>query len=558
MTYKVLAQKYRPDSFDDVVGQEAVTRTIKNSIVRSRVANAYIFCGPRGVGKTTVARLIAKMLNCERPAKDGPCNKCAACAETARGSSMDVLEIDGASNRGIDEIRTLRENVKFLPTRGKFKVYIIDEVHMLTTEAFNALLKTLEEPPPHVKFIFATTEAHKVLPTIMSRCQRFDFRKIQPALIFERLKDISKKEKIDIDEKAALLIARSADGSLRDALVVLDQMVSFSEKKISVPDVVDLLGMIHNDRIFGLADALIRGDIKHIAGTLDELISGGKDPVFIANSLISHFRDLMILKTAGAPTMDMALSEDEAAELNKEKEKLSLEEILYILQNLSNALVLMKGTMFTRAPLEIALVRLAKRGEILSLADIMARLEEKSIPHSFQAETVIPQSGRDIAPKKDTRTPGGPAGHVSENVNVAGLSGVHDADGSGNTVRWGSVMNYIKNKKMSVYTSLSEGKLVDLGPSAVVIGFGQDKAFHRDILDAENSRKIIQEALSGILGISPKLEFKVLEFLGGPGKDKGADPEKKSKTREAMKPVIDKAMDIFGGEVVRDISEEAR
>jgi len=558
MTYKVLAQKYRPDSFDDVVGQEAVTRTIKNSIVRSRVANAYIFCGPRGVGKTTVARLIAKMLNCERPTKDGPCNKCAACAETARGSSMDVLEIDGASNRGIDEIRTLRENVKFLPTRGKFKVYIIDEVHMLTAEAFNALLKTLEEPPPHVKFIFATTEAHKVLPTIMSRCQRFDFRKIQPALIFERLKDISKKEKIDIDEKAALLIARSADGSLRDALVVLDQMVSFSEKKISAPDVVDLLGMIHNDSIFGLADALIRGDIKHIAGTLDELISGGKDPVFIANSLISHFRDLMILKTAGVPTMDMALSEDEAAELNKEKEKLSLEEILYILQNLSSALVLMKGTMFTRAPLEIALVRLAKRGEILSLADIMGRLEEKSIPHSFQAEMAIPQSGRDISPKKDTRTPGGPAGHVPENVNVAGLFGAHDADGSGNIVRWGSVMNYIKNKKMSVYTSLSEGKLMDLGPSAVVIGFGQDKAFHKDILDAENSRKIIQEALSGILGISPKLEFKVLEFLGGPGKDKGADPEKKSKTREAMKPVIDKAMDIFGGEVVRDISEEVR
>jgi len=187
MSYQVLAQKYRPQVFDDIIGQEVVARTLKNSVTRGRVANAYIFCGPRGVGKTSVARLVSKALNCEEAAEKSPCNRCVSCEEITKGNNMDVLEIDGASNRGIDEIRALRENVKFSPSRGEFKIYIIDEVHMLTPEAFNALLKTLEEPPAHVKFIFATTEAHKVPPTIMSRCQRFDFKRIPPGLIFDRV-----------------------------------------------------------------------------------------------------------------------------------------------------------------------------------------------------------------------------------------------------------------------------------------------------------------------------------------------------------------------------------
>ncbi|MFC1480614.1 DNA polymerase III subunit gamma/tau, partial [Candidatus Omnitrophota bacterium] len=346
MSYQVFAQKYRPQTFDDVIGQEAATRTLKNSVIRGRLANAYIFCGPRGVGKTSVARLLSKTLNCEMPPEKSPCNLCSSCREISQGNNIDVLEIDGASNRGIDEIRALRENVKFSPSKGKYKVYIIDEVHMLTQEAFNALLKTLEEPPAHVKFVFATTAPHKVLPTIMSRCQRFDFKKIPPKMIYDRVMDIAKKEKIDIDEKAALLISRSADGSLRDSLVILDQMVSFSGKKILPDDVIELLGMVHKDRIFELSDAVIDNDPGRVTRILDELINSGKDPVFVTNGLISHYRDLMILKTTGAPTSDMAFAADELEKLTQQLGKLSLEEILYILQNLSHCLTLMKGTMF--------------------------------------------------------------------------------------------------------------------------------------------------------------------------------------------------------------------
>ena len=375
MGYQVLAQKYRPQTFDDVIGQDAVIRTLKNSIQNERVANAYIFSGPRGVGKTSIARLVSKTLNCMASDTQKPCNKCDSCMEIAASINIDVLEIDGASNNGVDEIRALRENVKFSPSKGRYKIYIIDEVHMLSSGAFNALLKTLEEPPAHVKFIFATTEPHKVLPTIMSRCQKFDFKRIAPVKILKSVLDVAKKEKIDIDEKAAVLISRSADGSLRDALVVLDQMISFSGKKILADDVIDLLGMVHRDSIFKLAGFVVENNAADAARMLDGMINDGKDPIFITNSLIEHYRDLMILKTAGEPLADMAFTKEEFAVLKDQNDKLSLEEILYILQNLTHCLQLMKGTMFVRAPLEITLIRLTKRGAIMRLSEVVERLE---------------------------------------------------------------------------------------------------------------------------------------------------------------------------------------
>ncbi len=441
---------------------------------------------------------------------------------------MDVLEIDGASNRGIDEIRTLRENVKFSPSRGKFRIYIIDEVHMLTTEAFNALLKTLEEPPAHVRFIFATTEAQKVLPTIMSRCQRFDFKRIPPALMFERLMMIGEKEKISIDEKAALLIAGSADGSLRDAIVILDQMVSFSDKKISTDDVLELLGMIHRDRIFDLSDAVILNDPGRAARALDGLISGGKDPVFIADSLIRHYRDLMILKTAGSPTSDMTFTGDELVKMRQQQEKLSLEEILYILQNLSHCLNLMKGSMFSRAPLEITLIRLAGKGDVLSIPGILDRLEELG------------------------RGGSGDAGETERNI-VPESAGV---DSDSERGQWKTVLAYIKNKKMSVFTSLSEGKLVEFNNDRVVIGFGQDDAFNKEVLETGSSRSLIKEAVSSVLGASPRLEFRLLEFLGGSAAGARRDEKKNNRTPEALKPIIGKAIDVFGGRIVGNFREE--
>ena len=257
MSYIVFARKYRPQNFDDIEGQSHITTTLKNAISQGRVAHAYLFAGPRGVGKTTTARILAKALNCEKGPTVKPCNSCRLCEEITQGSSLDILEIDGASNRGIDEIRNLRENVKFAPSKGSFKIYIIDEVHMLTSEAFNALLKTLEEPPKHVKFIFATTQVYKVPPTILSRCQRFDFRRISAKDIFKNLKMIIKAEKLSVDDDVLSLIAKCSDGSLRDGQVILDQIVSSVKGKVSLSEVSKMLGVIDEEVISGLAGALL-------------------------------------------------------------------------------------------------------------------------------------------------------------------------------------------------------------------------------------------------------------------------------------------------------------
>lgn len=545
MSYKVLAQKYRPQTFEDVIGQEAVTRTLANSIKSGRIANAYIFCGPRGVGKTSIARLLSKTLNCEKGADQAPCNKCSSCAEISQGNNIDVLEIDGASNRGIDEIRALRENVRFSPSKGKFKIYIIDEVHMLTTEAFNALLKTLEEPPSHVKFIFATTEAHKVLPTIMSRCQRFDFKRIPPQLVFKRLMDIASREKISVDEKAALLIARSGDGSLRDSLVILDQMVSFSGKKILPEDVLELLGMVSKDKIFELSSSLVEGASDKAALTLDELINSGKDPVFIANSLISHFRDLMILKTAGKPTTDMAFSDDEFKSLNAQLQRLSLEEILYILQNLTYCLVLMKGAMYARAPLEITLIRMSRRSSALSLPGLLEKID--NMADSGSGEAVVPlsspaEASPGIKPARE-ETP-----EFSADTEVSEAQGAFKAGEHS----WKAVMHYVKSKKMSVHTFLIPAKPVEFVDGRIVIGFSRDHVFNKDAMESEANKSVLQEAVDKVAGKPTRIEFSVLEFLGEE-KDSKQMFEKDKAASEQMKPVIEKAMDVFGGRVVRDV-----
>ncbi len=566
MSYQVLAQKYRPQSFEEVVGQEVVTRTLKNSIVQGRVANAYIFCGPRGVGKTSVARLLSKMLNCEAAAEKRPCNECSSCKEISRSTGMDVLEIDGASNRGIDEIRTLRENVKFSPSKGRYRIYIIDEVHMLTTEAFNALLKTLEEPPAHVKFIFATTESHKVLPTIMSRCQRFDFTRISPRMICESMAHIARKEKVEIDEKAALLIARSADGSLRDALVIMDQMISFSGNKILAQSVIELLGMVQKEKIFDAAEAVIKGDASKTALLVDELIGGGKDPVFIANMMIGHFRDVMILKAAGKPTDDMAFSGDELEKLKGQAAGLSLEEILYILQNLSHSLSLMKASTLTRAPLEITLMRLALRKQAVSLPEILARMEKGEHAAPGPAATGGGSGKHDPLPGASHHRKEKPLSRPQALASVgAEISedGEDSEEPSGivpaGKVHWNAVLNYVKNKKMSVFMFLNAGRPVEFSSEKVVIGFGKEHTLNRDFLDNGDNRIVVEEAVGKVTGASPKVEFAIRDFLGGPSKEKApADAAKRAREREEINPLIEKAIDVFGGQIVRDLNEDLR
>ena len=314
---EVLTLKYRPQTFDEVLVQEHVTRTLKKAIERDRLANAYLFAGPRGVGKTTTARILAKSLNClsfDRPTTT-PCNKCGACTEITGSRSMDVLEIDGASNRGINQVRELRENIKYAPSSLRYKLYIIDEVHMLTNEAFNALLKTLEEPPAHARFIFATTEAHKVPATIISRCQRFDFRKATTAEITDRLRWLADREKIKASDEALVSIARRADGAIRDGESVLEQLATYRPEGIELGDVGDLLGLVPSELFFDFVDLVLARDIAGLLRFLDELSAKGYDLLEFHSGLVEHFRNIMLVH-AGAPT-------DSAGLLKTEKERLA-------------------------------------------------------------------------------------------------------------------------------------------------------------------------------------------------------------------------------------------
>src|SRR3954452_5077522 len=301
MSYTVLARRYRSTTFDEVIGQDHVARTLKKAIASGRIAHAYLFCGTRGTGKTSTARILAKCLNCERskgPTAD-PCNQCNSCTAIARGDDIDVIEIDAASNRGIDNIRDLISNAQFHPARSRFKVYIIDEVHGLSKDAFNALLKVLEEPPEHVKFILATTEPEKVLPTILSRCQRYDFRNIPTREIVDHLKDVTKQEKIKADEDALFLVAKAGAGSMRDSLSLLDRLLSVGEKELTVELIESMLGLPKIQLVFDLAQSIGEADVKEVLGRADKMIASGLAIDSLIASLVDHLRNLLILRTCG-------------------------------------------------------------------------------------------------------------------------------------------------------------------------------------------------------------------------------------------------------------------
>ena len=376
MSYQVIARKYRPQRFSEVVGQEHVTQTLANAINQKRIAHAYLFVGPRGTGKTTIARIFAKCLNCTAgPAADFPDDDPKA-NEITEGRSLDVMEIDGASNRGIDEIRELRDTARYAPAGSRFKIYIIDEVHMLTKEAFNALLKTLEEPPEHVKFMFATTEPEKVLPTILSRCQRFDLRRIPASLIVKHLTEIAQKESVEIDDAALYAIARGAEGGMRDAESTLDQLISFCGNKIQESDVLSMFGLAARGQLLSMATHILRGSASEVLHELNDLARNGKDLSRLLSDLLSHFRNLMILQYSKGDFSLMDVSEAEGSILSQQAAEVTPDAVTRILEVLADAEARLRDAASKKIFLEISLLKALEARNAVSIDSVLKKLND--------------------------------------------------------------------------------------------------------------------------------------------------------------------------------------
>jgi len=464
--YEVLARKYRPKNFDEFVGQNYVVETLKKEIEKNKTVHAYIFAGPRGSGKTSMARVFSKALNCEKGPTINPCNKCDICKEITSGTSLDVIEIDGASNRGIDEIRSLRENVNLRPSKARYKIYIIDEVHMLTTEAFNALLKTLEEPPEYVKFIFATTAPEKILPTIMSRCQRFDFRPLTFEEIKNKILEISKKENFSIEEEAIKEVCEFASGSLRDVLSIIDQLIVFSEGEIKVEDVRKLLGIVETKGIDKILKLLVKKRIGETISLLHNLISLGKEPSLIVEGIIKRFRDILFYKIEGGEKEDIfsdfdGITTDELLQVSliaiEFKEKLRRE----------------------TQPILLTEILFFKLASVIG-KDVKDTYEEKQQPDIFESL----KESSDIEKKKEE----------NKERKIDNIIG-----------NWDNILKEIKKKSRILEAALREGKAEKFENNTVFISFEEMFNFHKKRV--EENRENIEKIISNLTGKNIKIEI---------------------------------------------------
>lgn len=539
MTYLIYARKYRPKTFDEMIGQKAVVQTLKNAIKNNRVAQAYIFSGMRGVGKTTAARIFAKALNCQQGPTPTPCNKCEFCRSIDEDRSIDVLEIDGASNRGIEEVRSLREGVKYKPIYSRNKVIIIDEVHMLTREAFNALLKTLEEPPSHTVFIFATTEFHKVPATIISRCQHFEFKKISQRDIVNHLVDITQKEKIKISPAGLNFVAEAAEGSLRDAQSLLDQAVAFSGEVINDEDLKEILGTISREVLFEFSSMVMEEKPDAVFSLVDKLIERGYDLRYFYKELIQHFRNLLLVKSIEGPQEIIPLSEEEIESLKKEAQKASSEDILRYLSVLQQGEQGLKYSSHPRIYLEVLLVKLCHFKKLIPVADILK--EFKNLKEGISAKT--PQnSGLNIESRTEEKK------RSIVNPETQDTEGVIPEERVKKEEIIEEVIKTLRKEKGSLAEMLAQHssfKLKDRigkgSPKTLEIYFSGGKKFYLDTLQKE--MKLLSKVASGVIGENVKVKF-LEEII-----EEGNRREKEVET--ALKdPNVQYFMDLFKAQVI--------
>jgi DNA polymerase-3 subunit gamma/tau len=567
--YRVLARKCRPQSFEEVTGQEHVVRTLQNAISQKRIAHSFLFSGPRGVGKTSVARILAKALNCETGPTPAPCNKCVHCLEITNGNAIDVREIDGASNRGIDEIRELRENVKFSTASCRYKIYIIDEVHMLTREAFNALLKTLEEPPGHVIFIFATTETNKVPATIRSRCQCFDFRRISQKQIKENLRGIASTENILISDSALAWIAEAGDGSLRDSQSIFDQVISYSGTDIADESVEEILGRSDRRFLLLISEAVFARDAGRCLKIIDEAYYYGLDMRYFYQTLLNHFRNLLLVKIVNDDNALIDIPAEEKANLRKQaagQEPETMQRLLEILMaEEENA----RRSQNPRLNLEAVLCRMAYLEQIIPIDAIIARMEglEKRLGGGAATKGEIvspPRAGVGpeqyepyVAPvTREPRPVYGAAGDGDKkDENISDLK--REGEIPGVEAGWDGFRGFLKRHDPALSAKLQPAQCLSLEEGRLRIGFEKDYLFHGDVV---GQRDKLAGYCRQFWGRETVLEIETVLPPAGEKRSKVSTiAEKNSENREIRRealshPLVRKILDVFPGAEVRDVT----
>lgn len=480
MSYLALYRVWRPQRFEEVVGQEQTVTALQNAVRENRLSHAYLFAGPRGTGKTSLAKILAKAVNCENQLNGEPCNTCSSCQDINNSNFMDVIEIDAASNRGIDEIRDLREKVRILPAQGKKKVYIIDEVHMLTTEAFNALLKTLEEPPESVVFILATTELHKIPSTILSRCQKYNFRRLTLEQINARLKDVATNSGIGFDEDALALIARRANGGMRDALGMLDQLYSYSASHISREDVLEVLGLVDDLFVAGLLNAAIRQDSGTIIEMLAAALNQGKEAGQLVRETALYLRDLLLYKMIGE-SAEMVMAGGQSYDyLRQQAQTLDKNQILQALRMIMDSGEKLRFSENQRFILEMVFLELA----VL-----------------FTGEQT--QSAAAAAPSKNAKTR--PRAQTEQNASNK------DEKNDAREVLWNRLLAGVKEKKIPTHALLSQGRLLGTKGDTMIVGFRKGYKFHKERMEEKGNREIVEAVVKEIFNREMEIQFIFLE-----------------------------------------------
>ncbi|MFN2476198.1 MAG: DNA polymerase III subunit gamma/tau [Chthoniobacterales bacterium] len=578
MSYQVFARKYRPQTFDDLVGQAHVTRTLKNAVEQNRLAHAYLFVGPRGIGKTSTARILAKALNCIHGPTVSPCGVCDSCKEIAGGNSLDVLEIDGASNNGVEQVRELRDNVRYAPSKGHFKIYIIDEVHMLTSAAFNALLKTLEEPPAHVKFIFATTEPQKVLPTILSRCQRFDLHRIPANLIADHLQYIAGNEKVTLEPAAAHAIAKGADGGLRDAESMLDQLVAFCGESIAEADVLSVFGFTSEQTVATFTDTILRGAPAEALELLHAEAENGKDMMKLMSDVIAYLRDLLVFKVkpdAVAKDLNPGLRES----LESQSAAIEMDRLLELIDQFAGAEGRMKWAPNKRLHFEVAVIKAIQTLEQVTLNDVIANLSALRDGKPAVTQPGMPAKARvpaapavkqpiplPVAPKPPQETgratpPTTSAAHSRTEAATAAATEAAAPELNLETL-WDNTVAQIRTRRPFIAGWVNSAKVLGQDGRSFLLGFPPEEKNAMDSLATPKMRDFLEALLKEISGRDWSVKLSVKEGLTvqapkfdepvSNGAETSAPAKAQGKPDAATfkdDPLIREALEIFKGEI---------